>query len=62
MRLYQVFSGHDTHNSIRMETRLEGNMPDIPIGATVLVDDYTENYKKTAPGINFVDNAKIKFC
>lgn len=33
-----------------METRLEGNLPDIPIGATVTVNDYNENYKRTAPG------------
>ncbi|CAG5121406.1 unnamed protein product [Candidula unifasciata] len=50
VRLYQVFSGHDSQNNILMETRLEGNMPDIPIGATVSVDDYNENYKRTAPG------------
>lgn len=34
-----------------METRLEGNMPDIPMGAAVTIDDYTENYKRTAPGM-----------
>ncbi|BFZ12302.1 hypothetical protein BsWGS_15341 [Bradybaena similaris] len=50
VRLNQIFTGHDTHNNIRMETRLEGNMPDIPTGATVSIDDYTENYKKTALG------------
>lgn len=26
-------------------------MPDIPMGAAVTIDDYTENYKRTAPGM-----------
>ncbi|CAL1530382.1 unnamed protein product [Lymnaea stagnalis] len=50
VRIYQVFNGHDSPNNIRMETRLEGNVPEIPLGAMVSVDDYNENYKKTSRG------------
>uniref|UniRef100_A0A0B7B8A8 Nidogen n=1 Tax=Arion vulgaris TaxID=1028688 RepID=A0A0B7B8A8_9EUPU len=50
VRIHQIFSGHDPLNNIRLETRLEGSMPDIPIGATVSIDDYNENYKRVAAG------------
>lgn len=51
VRLYQRFRGHDSLNNIRMDTYLEGDLPDIPPGSVVSIDDYNENYKRTAPGV-----------
>ncbi|ESO97555.1 hypothetical protein LOTGIDRAFT_208735 [Lottia gigantea] len=51
LRIYQYFFGHDALNNMRMESRLDGVIPQIPIDAKVSVDDYKENYKKVAPGV-----------
>ena len=50
VRLTQVFSGHDIHDKILMETTIEGDMPDIAADQVVTIDEYYENYKRTAPG------------
>lgn len=51
LRIYQTFQGFASPNNIRMETRIDGNMPEIPADATVVIDDYSEVYEKTAPGL-----------
>ncbi|KAL8607394.1 hypothetical protein ACOMHN_024419 [Nucella lapillus] len=51
MRITQRFFGQDALNNLRMDTHLEGDLPDIAAGAKVTIDDYTENYKRVGPGL-----------
>lgn len=52
VRLNQRFFGHDALNNLRMDTYLEGDLPDISVGAKVTIDDYNENYKRIGPGLS----------
>ena len=50
LRVWQRFFGHDALNNLRMDTRLQGDLPAISAGAKVTIDDYNENYKTVGPG------------
>ncbi|XP_026133570.1 nidogen-1-like [Carassius auratus] len=41
----QEFKGIDEHNHLMVDTRLEGIIPEVPQGATVQIDPYTEIYQ-----------------
>ncbi|KAK7103484.1 nidogen-like [Littorina saxatilis] len=51
IRITQKFYGHDALNNLRMDTRMDGDMPDVADGAKVTIDDYSENYKRVQPGV-----------
>ena len=46
----QVFHGPNDINEHKMETTVTGNIPDIPDGAKVNIDDYIEEYNHVAMG------------
>lgn len=52
IRVSQRFFGHDALNNLRMDTHLEGDLPDISEGAKITIDDYNENYKRIGPGLS----------
>ncbi len=41
----QEFKGIDEHDHLMVETRLEGKIPELPEGATVQINPYTEIYQ-----------------
>lgn len=47
----QRFFGHDALNNIRMETYINGTVPEITNGEKVTVDEYKEEYRRVAPGV-----------
>ncbi|XP_076463392.1 nidogen-1-like [Babylonia areolata] len=51
MRITQRFFGQDALNNLRMDTHLEGDLPDITAGSKVTIDDYVENYKRVGRGL-----------
>ncbi|KAL5008100.1 hypothetical protein ScPMuIL_013681 [Solemya velum] len=44
----QRFFGHDALSNLRMETEIEGDLPQV---ANVTVDDYKEEYRRVSPGV-----------
>lgn len=51
VRITQRFFGHDALNNLRMDTRIEGDLPNIAPNSKVTIDDYSENYKRLARGL-----------
>ena len=51
MVIRQRFFGHDALNNIRMETYINGTVPVITNGEKVTVDEYKEEYRRVAPGM-----------
>ncbi|KAK6999593.1 nidogen-2, partial [Biomphalaria glabrata] len=50
LRIYQEFFSNVSENHIRVDTKLEGKIPQFPERSEITADDYRENFKKTAPG------------
>ncbi|KAK3595925.1 hypothetical protein CHS0354_032433 [Potamilus streckersoni] len=46
----QQFFGHDALNNLRLETRIDGTVPDIGNGEKITVDDYKEEYRRVSTG------------
>ncbi|KAK6191563.1 hypothetical protein SNE40_003218 [Patella caerulea] len=51
LSIRQQFFGHDALNNMRMESRVDGSLPRIPVGSKVTVDDYKENFKHVSLGL-----------
>ncbi|KAK7504328.1 hypothetical protein BaRGS_00004632, partial [Batillaria attramentaria] len=51
VRITQRFFGHDALNNLRMDTRIDGDLPTIALSSKVTIDDYNENYKRLGPGL-----------
>ena len=47
----QRFFGHDALNNIRMDTYINGTVPEIINGEKLTVDEYKEEYQRVAPGM-----------
>jgi nidogen (entactin) len=47
----QELVSSDADGYMRMTTHLNGNIPNIAVGAQIVVDDAKEEYQRTAPGI-----------
>uniref|UniRef100_A0A671SMH8 Nidogen-1-like n=1 Tax=Sinocyclocheilus anshuiensis TaxID=1608454 RepID=A0A671SMH8_9TELE len=45
LTISQEFKGIDEHDHLMVDTRLEGKIPEVPQGATVQIDPYTEIYQ-----------------
>uniref|UniRef100_A0A671RBF1 Nidogen-1-like n=1 Tax=Sinocyclocheilus anshuiensis TaxID=1608454 RepID=A0A671RBF1_9TELE len=45
LTIFQEFKGIDEHDHLMVDTRLEGKIPEVPRGATVQIDAYTEIYQ-----------------
>uniref|UniRef100_A0A672P7P4 Nidogen 1 n=1 Tax=Sinocyclocheilus grahami TaxID=75366 RepID=A0A672P7P4_SINGR len=45
MTISQEFKGIDEHDHLMVDTKLEGKIPEVPQGATVQIDPYTEIYQ-----------------
>lgn len=48
--LKQQFSGIDEHGHLTIDTELEGRVPQIPYGASVHIEPYTELYHYSSSG------------
>lgn len=48
--LKQQFSGIDEHGHLTISTELEGRVPQIPYGASVHIEPYTELYHYSSSG------------
>lgn len=62
----QRFFGHDALNNVRMDTHIEGDLPNIVLGSKISISDYHENYKRVSPGMvdlsaSFVSRYLISF-
>ncbi|PVD26094.1 hypothetical protein C0Q70_13762 [Pomacea canaliculata] len=51
VRIMQRFFGHDALNNVRMDTHIEGDLPNIVLGSKISISDYHENYKRVSPGL-----------
>lgn len=47
----QQFFGHDALDNIRLQTHIEGSVPDIINGVKITLDDYKEEYRRVSPGV-----------
>lgn len=47
----QQFFGHDALDNIRLQTQLEGSVPDLINGVKITLDDYKEEYRRVSPGV-----------
>uniref|UniRef100_A0A673GL17 Nidogen-1-like n=1 Tax=Sinocyclocheilus rhinocerous TaxID=307959 RepID=A0A673GL17_9TELE len=45
LTISQEFKGIDEHDHLMVDTKLEGKIPEVPQGATVQIDPYTEIYQ-----------------
>lgn len=45
LTITQEFKGIDQHDHLVVDTQLEGRVPELPAGATVQIDPYTEIYQ-----------------
>lgn len=61
MRIVQQFLGHDALNNLRMDSYIDGNLPNFASGSKITIDDYTENYKKLETGMLTVLNYILHF-
>lgn len=50
----QQFFGHDALDNIRLQTQLEGSVPDLNNGVKITLDDYKEEYRRVSPGNKYV--------
>jgi len=50
LTISQTFTGQDVQGHMRISTYLDGQLPDIADDAQVEIDDYYEEYRRTAPG------------
>ncbi|KAK3092564.1 hypothetical protein FSP39_004468 [Pinctada imbricata] len=50
-QIRQRFFGHNALNNLRLETQVEGNVPEFNNGVQITLDDYKEEYQRTAPGV-----------
>lgn len=46
----QKFSGIDEHGHLTISTEMEGRVPEIPSGASVQIEPYTELYHTSSSG------------
>lgn len=49
-QITQQFFGHDTQGHMRLETQVQGSVPNVPPNSTITLGDYTEEYQRVAPG------------
>lgn len=47
----QRFFGLDVFDQIRMEGRLYGTVPQVPLGSKLIVPDSQSHFHKTSPGL-----------
>lgn len=50
LTIRQTFSGQDVQGHMRISTFLDGQLPDIAEDAQVVIDDYSEEYRRISPG------------
>lgn len=53
--LKQQFSGIDEHGHLTINTELEGRVPQIPYGASVQIEPYTELYHYSSSGKSWTE-------
>lgn len=46
----ESFLGPDVFNYMRVQVKIRGNVPQVPVGAKIEVPDYEEEYTRVSPG------------
>ncbi|XP_051503782.1 nidogen-1 isoform X1 [Myxocyprinus asiaticus] len=57
LTISQEFKGIDEHDHLTVDTKLEGKIPEIPQGATVQIDPYTEIYQYSS---NLITSSSVR--
>lgn len=47
----QKYTGLDVFDQLRLEADLQGEIPTLPFNSKVVIDEYQEQYTRTAPGL-----------
>ena len=60
LTITQEFKGIDQHDHLVVDTQLEGRVPELPQGATVQIDPYSEiyQYSNNSKGHSGLSNAE----